>query len=212
MLGILAGASVVSSLISNRAATKAAGAAAGAQTAAAELGIEEQRKNFEEIKKLLAPYSAAGTQALSAQQALTGLSGADAMRSAVDAIQAGPQFQAMAQQGETAILQNASATGGLRGGNTNAALARFRPELLNSVIQQQYERLGGISGQGLQAAGTLANAGSNTTNAVTGLRTDQGAAQAGNALARGQAQQQLVGGLTSSLGNYAVLDKFKVFG
>lgn len=212
MLGILAGASVVSSLISNRAATKAAGAAAGAQTAAAELGIEEQRKNFEEIKKLLAPYSAAGTQALGAQQALTGLSGADAMKSAVDAIQTGPQFQAMTQQGESAILQNASATGGLRGGNTNAALARFRPELLSSLIQQQYERLGGISGQGLQAAGTLANAGSNTANAVAGLRTDQGAAQAGNAIARGQAQQQLAGGLTSSLGNYAILDKFKVFG
>lgn len=212
MLGIMAGASIVSSIMGARAQSKAAGAAAGSQTAAAELGIEEQRKQFEAIQKLLAPYSTAGTQAVDAQKNLAGLGGNDALSAAINGIQQGPQFQALSQQGENAILQNASATGGVRGGNVNAALARFRPELLSQLIESQYAKLGGIASQGLQAGGIQANAGQNTANAVTQLRTDQGAAQAGNALARGQAQGQLLGGIGSTLGNYAVLDKLKVFG
>lgn len=216
MLGILAGASVVSGVIGARSSRKAAGAASASQTAAAELGIEEQRRNFAEIKQLLAPYSAAGQQAIGAQGALAGLGGNDAMAAAVNQIQMGPQFQALAQQGENAILQNASATGGLRGGNTNAALARFRPELLSQLIEQQYQRLGGIAGQGLQAGGLLANAGTGAANAVTQLRDNQGAAQAGNALARGNVSNKLIGGIGRTLGRYAglstdVLNDFKIF-
>ncbi|WP_449405980.1 hypothetical protein [Massilia phosphatilytica] len=36
-----------------------------------------------------------------------------------------PRFQALQQQGNDAILANASATGGLRGGNVQGALGQF---------------------------------------------------------------------------------------
>ena len=57
----------------------------------------------------------------------------------------------MVQQGQDAILQNASAIGGLRGGNTQAALAQFRPALLSQLIAEQYNRLGGLSSLGQNA-------------------------------------------------------------
>lgn len=89
---------------------------------------------------------------LQGQQALTGLMGRDAQAEAIAALSGGPQMQALTQQGEEAILQNASATGGLRGGNVQAALAQFRPQMLSNLINQQYTQLGGIGALGAQGA------------------------------------------------------------
>ncbi len=211
MLGILAGASIVSSFLGDRAARKAAGAASASQTAAAELGIDEQRKQYEELQKLLAPYTAAVADAVGAQRTLAGLGGQDALSNAIKGIEGGPQFQSLIRQGENAILQNASATGGLRGGNTQSALAQFRPDVLSQLIEAQYAKLGGIAGQGLQASGIQGQAGGNAAQQIAALRGDQGAAQAGNALARGQATTQLLGNLSGSLGNYAALSKLGGF-
>jgi hypothetical protein len=135
------GAAVVGGVAKSMSAKKAA----GAQTKSAQAGIEAENKRFEEATKLLQPYTDAGTKSLSAQGDLAGLNGPEAQKAAIAAIEDSPQFAAMQQQGEEGILQNASATGGLRGGNTQAALAQFRPQLLSGLIDQQYNRLGGIT-------------------------------------------------------------------
>lgn len=179
--------SVISGTMSSRAQKKAAAAAAGAQQESTEAGIAEQQRQFDAVRKLLEPYVNAGTGALSAQQNLIGLGGADAQRSAIAQLEQSPQFQTLMQQGEQGILANASATGGLRGGNTQAALAQFRPALLSQLIEQQYGRLGGLTSIGQNAAAGTGNAGMQTGNAVSQLLQQQGAAQAGNALAAGRA-------------------------
>ena len=109
-----------------------------------------------------------------------------------------PMFQALARQGEEAMLQQASATGGLRGGNIQAALAQFRPQMLAQAIEEQYGRLGGLTSLGqltsqnlaqmgqASAAGT-ATAGLRTGADIAGLMGQQGAARAGAELAQGQA-------------------------
>jgi hypothetical protein len=74
---------------------------------------------------------AAGGPALQAQMAALGLSGPEAQQEYVAQQEQSPAFQALARQQEEALLQNASATGGLRGGNVQGALAQFRPALLN---------------------------------------------------------------------------------
>lgn len=107
----------------------------------------------------LGQYAQAGLGGLQGQQALTGLLGANAQQDAIAGIQNSPQFAAMTKQGENALLQNASATGGLRGGNTQAALAQFRPQVLSQLIDQQYARLGGLAGQGAQSFGQLGQLG-----------------------------------------------------
>lgn len=180
---LVGGSSIGSALVQDR----AAGKAARAQSAAAQLGINEQRRQFDALQELLKPYVQAGTPALQGQQNLLGLGGAGAQRQAIAGIENSPMFQSLTQQGEQAMLQNASATGGLRGGNLQGALAQYRPQMLNALIDQQYARLGGLTSLGQNAAVGVGNAGMQTGQNIANLYGQQGAASAGSQLARGQA-------------------------
>ena len=180
---VVGGTGLISSLIS----AKSASDAADTQSAAAQAGIEEQRRQFDAMQKILAPYTEAGTKSLAAQQDLAGLNGPEAQAAAMKGISESPEMLAMTQQGENAILQQGSATGGLRGGNVQGALAQFRPAALSSLINQQYGRLGGITQIG-QASAAGVGAGAMQTGAnVADLLGQQGAAIAGGQLAQGQA-------------------------
>jgi hypothetical protein len=176
---------------------KSVGQASSAQQQAAQGGIDEQRRQFDAVQRLMQPYTEAGTAALAQQQALLGMGSPEAQQQAISALQSGPQFQALQQQGENAILQNASATGGLRGGNVQGALAQFRPALLSSLINQQYERLGGLSALGQNAAAGTGNAGMSTGTNIATLLGRQGQAQAGGILGQ---QSALTGGINQAFG------------
>jgi hypothetical protein len=181
-------APVLGSVVGGLIQSNAAGKAANAQTAAAQAGIAA-------IQKALAPYQQAGVGAVGGQQDLLGLNGPEKQQAAIAAIQASPQFTSMQQLGENRILANASATGGLRGGNTQGALAQFSPQLLSQLIDQQYTRLGGLSSMGANAA---AGVGSATAN----LQGQIGSAQAGQALANGGALQGAFSSGFGALGQY----------
>ncbi len=185
----------------------AAGEAADAQVESAQAGISEQQRQFDEIVELLSPYVDAGTGAIQAQEALAGLGDPGAQQQAIEAIEQGPQFQALLEQGERALLQNASATGGLRTSNTQQSLAQFRPQLLSQLIESQFQKLGSISAQGQASAAGQASAGQNASGAITNLLQQQGAAQAGESLAQGQA----LGNVTNSLGSLATLQGLGIF-
>lgn len=172
------------------AAAKGAEQAAATQAQSAQLGINQQQQMFDAFRASLDPYMQAGLPALSGQQDILGLNGTGAQTSAIDGIANGPQYAALAQQGENAILQNASATGGLRGGNAQASLGQFRPQLLNQLIEQQYARLGGLTSLGQSSAAGVGNAGMQTGSNIAGLLQQQGAATAGGQLARGGVAQQ----------------------
>lgn len=171
----------------------AASEAANLQAAQAQIAIDEQRRQFDAITELMAPYVSAGTQALQAQQDLLGLGGAEQQTAALEALQESPQFQALTQQGEEALLANASATGGLRGGNIQGALAQFRPQILSQLINQQVGQLGGLSGLGQASAARQAAAGQQSASNVGNLLTQQGQALAGGALAQGNVTRQAFG-------------------
>ena len=194
------GGAVIGAVGSYYAQTEAADTAAGAQRDASQAAIAEQRRQQAEMERLLAPYMQAGQGALGQQQALLGLGGPEAQRAAIAQLEQGPQFQAMVEQGETAILQNASATGGLRGGNTQAALAQFRPQMLSQLINQQMAQLGGLSGMGQQSAMGAAGYGQQGTQGVIGQLGAQGQAAAGAALAQGQGMANIFGGVGGALG------------
>lgn len=180
-----------SQLIGGMMQADAAGDAAGAQVAASQAGIEEQRRQFNLVRELLQPYVAVGTPALQQQQALIGLQGPQAQEQAIAGLEGSPLFQARVRQGEEALLQRASATGGLRGGNIQAALAQFRPQMLQQEIETQYGRLGGLTSLGQQSAAGVGTAGLQTGARVAGLYGDIGAAEAGSELAQGKAMAGL---------------------
>jgi hypothetical protein len=188
------------SLLSAGVQANAARRGSRAQVASAQQGIDEQRRQFDAVRELLAPFVTGGTSAFGQQMALAGVGGADAQRAALQAIEQGPEFTALAQQGENAILQSASATGGLRGGNVQGALAQFRPQILSGLIEQQYSRLGGLATIGQNAAANVGTAGMNTGQNISSLLAQQGAARAGSALAQGQAFGDLLGGAGMAIG------------
>lgn len=204
---VAGGVGLYSASKASKAQSKASNSAAAAQSEGDRLAIEEQRRQFDAIQKLLAPYNEAGTKGLSAQQDLLGLNGAGQQTAAYDAIANSPAMAAYAQQGENALLQNASATGGLRGGNTQGALAQYRPQLLNQLINQQYANLGGITSIGQNAAAQTGNAGMATANNISGLLQNSGSAQAANYMAQGKAdanQWGAVGDIFGQLGGAAL--------
>lgn len=194
------GGQLASSYLQSRAASRAS----AAQQQMSQEAIAAQEKQFEETRKLLEPYVAAGYTALERftpyitagerafeqQAALAGLSGPEAQRTALEGISGGAGFREAVRQGEEALLARASATGGLRGGNIQGALAQFRPQMLQQAIEQQYGRLGGLAGAGLgltsqlatggQAAATgAAQAGQGAASNIGNLLAQQGAARAG---------------------------------
>jgi hypothetical protein len=220
-------ASVGATLVGSYMTADAAGNAADTQAASSEAGIQEERRQFDKVQELLKPYvtagetalaglspfAKAGAPALEQQQALIGLKGAEAERAAIQRISGGETFKALARQGENAMLQNASATGGLRGGNIQAALAQFRPQLLSSLIDQQYGRLGGMTVLGAETTGNLASlgqasaAGTGAAAQTTGtniatLLGQQGQARAGAELAQGKAYAAIPGAIAGGIGEY----------
>jgi len=224
------GGSIISGVLGSNAQKSAASTAAGAQTAASEASIAEQRRQFDEAVKTLAPYVDAGTpalqqmasyaefgpKALNKQANLAGLNGMDAQRQAIQEIEQSELYQAQVRQGEEAMLQNASATGGLRGGNLQGAMAQYRPQMLSAAIDAQYNKLGGLAtfGSGMtqnlaqlgqaSAAGQATqgmNMASNIGNALMGA----GDATAQAALASGQATANMWGNVGGSIGSLGYL-------
>jgi hypothetical protein len=196
----IAAAMIGGSVVSGVVQSKAQKSAAATQSASAQAGIDEQRRQFDAVQKLLAPFVTGGATAFGQQMALTGAAGADAQRAAIQAIEQGPEFTALARQGENAILQQASATGGLRGGNVQGALAQFRPQILSGLIEQQYGRLGGLAQMGQNAATNQATFGQATGQNVSNLLAQQGAAQAGGTLASAQTWGNLLGSAGTAIG------------
>jgi len=212
-------------LLQRNTARQAAAQSSDAQVGMSEAGINELRTQFTNLQELLKPYvqagsqsitglqpfAAAGAPALAQQQALVGLGGAGEQARAISAIERSPLFQAQVRQGEEALLQGASATGGLRGGNVQAALAQFRPQMLQQQIDLQYQRLGGLTElgatttqnlarMGQAAAAGQAGAGMEMAAGISGLYGDIGASRAGRAMAEQRAQGQFQGSLFNLAG------------
>ena len=189
-------------LVSGLAQANTAKSAAETQSQAADAGINETRRQFDKVQELLKPYTDAGAGAIGQQEALLGLSGPEAQQAAISSIEGGAQFQTLAKQGEEAILQNASATGGLRGGDTQSALAEFRPTLLNGLIDQQFNRLGQVGQIGQASAAGVGNAASGAGANIATLLGEAGAAKAGGQLGVAAGISQIPTAITSGLGLY----------
>lgn len=120
------------------------GAAASAARDAARIQADYQREALEYLKQQEALPSAFREAALTQAGSQLGLTLdeegnviTDPNYDPVLAAQNSPIYQAQLDQGEQAILRNASATGGLRSGSTIGDLTSFNQNALLNAIQQQ---------------------------------------------------------------------------
>lgn len=188
-----AGIGAVGSIFGGLMGGKGAKKAAKYQYKAAKLGIDEQRRQYDATRADFEPFRQAGVSGIGDLTDLVGVNGPEAQSAAIQALQASPFYQSLYRTGEEAVLQNAAATGGIRGGNTQRALADFGADTLATTIDRQLANLGGLVGIGQGATGAVANFGANKANQVTGLLQQQGQAMAGSALTRA--------GIWSGVGN-----------
>jgi len=196
-----AGASILGGILGKGASKKAQ----AAQTQALNAAIGEQRRQYDTSRQDFSPFLQGGQQALSGQNGimgLLGLQGNDAQSAAIEQLKQSPGFTSLYGTGQDTILQNAAATGGLRGGNTQNSLAQFGSSLLGTVIQNQLQNLGGLVNVGSGAAGSLGTLGANSANQISGLLGQQGQAAASGILGRGAITGNTINGLAGVLQNF----------
>lgn len=138
--------------------------------------------NLQYTRDILNPFVQAGHGALQQQGDLirqhgdlAGFNGAGAQQGALGSVESSPFFQDQVRQGEMALLQNASATGGVRGGNTQAALAQFRPGMLSAAVNDRFMRLGNQFNllSGITTAGQNSAAGAGTASMQAAQQQNQ---------------------------------------
>tara|TARA_R110000782_G_scaffold203610_1_gene292160 strand:- start:333 stop:1169 length:837 start_codon:yes stop_codon:yes gene_type:complete len=165
--------------------------AAKIQSESSEKGVAEQRRQFDVTQETLRPAIEAGTQALSRQKALLGFGSPEEQSSAMSDFNESPAQQFIRQRQEKALLANASATGGLGGGNIQTALQEQAANIAGSQYGDYYNRLAGLSGTGQQAASTQGQLGANMVSNVQQGYNASGQAQASGILGAQQANAGL---------------------
>ena len=147
-------------------------------------------------------YPMAG-QAFTTQSALAGAMGPEAQRQAYGEFASSPGQQYLQQQGEQALLRNQAAIGGVGGGNVRKELMRQGIGMAAQDFVNQFNRLGQISGIGLQAAqsaGQLRGAEAGLIGDFAGQQSGRQVAGANLASQIGQSLANLdqTGGLTAA--------------
>lgn len=183
--------SFVGGLFGGGAQKKASRRAERAMVDAYNRGIDVQEKQFAQTRADFEPWRQEGIDGLSGLGDLVGTNGGEKQNLAIEQLKASPFYQQLFGAGEEAVLQNASATGGIRGGNTQGALADFGRDTLMQTIERQLASLGGLAGMGMGATESVANFGQNRANAVTQLLGNIGGAKASGALFRGGVNAQM---------------------
>lgn len=158
--------------------------AAAAQVDYLGRGIGAENAQYDQSRSDFMPWMNFGQSALGQLGDLLGMNGNDATAKAIAALKQSPIFTSLFNTGQEAVLQNASATGGLRGGNAERSLYELGNNTLAQVMQQQIANLFGASGEGLGATGSVATLGANKADMLAKLFSGQGDALASKYLGK----------------------------
>jgi len=198
----MAGGSILGSVIQARGA-KAAGRA---QARAADRAAQLQAQQFQMSKELLQPFVLGAAGAFERQQALTGALGPEAQNQAYQQFQESPGVQWQRDQGLRGIEAELGSQG-VGGGTRLKAITEYNQQLAMQDFANQFNRLGAVTGVGLNAASALTGAGANATAGQAAALQVGGAARAGAALGRAGAFASGV----QNLGNIYTMQKMGVF-
>lgn len=188
------------------------------------------------------PYLAAGQQATGTLSQMLGTPGQGLLQpwsqtfQAPTAAQAAqtPGYQFQLQQGENALQNSAAARGGLLSGRTlgdmntyaqGLASSNYQNTFNNALTQYQsayntfqnnqantYNRLMGVSGEGLNAAQGAGSLISGIGGDIASLYGQQGAARAAGTMGQANAYSSIFPGIANSIENYQLMGKLGQMG
>jgi hypothetical protein len=166
-------AAIVGGAVVGVAGSAIAGSEAGSATkSAANTAANVQEDALAQEKALAKPYTDLGTSGMANYEKLLGIGGGGAA-GIEDALKATPGYQFTQQQGETGILNAASASGGVSG-NTLTALDRYNTGLVDSTYETALNNaLQPIQIGQASAAGTAANIQTGASN-IGSIATNEG--------------------------------------
>lgn len=163
---------------------KASQKAMQAQTDALNHATDISNQQFQTTRNDYMPYTQAGQKAIAGYGDLLGTNGTAAMDTAVQGLQQSPFFQQNLADANENLLQTASATGGVRGGNTAGAVGQLSPQLLQSYYNSALQGYGNLAQLGLGATGSVASFGAANANNASQNAIGIGNAQASNYLTK----------------------------
>lgn len=152
------------------------------------------------------PYMQHGGAAYQQQAALSGALGPEAQKAAFARFTESPGQAFLREQAERGLLRNQAAIGGLGGGRVMQELQRQAMGLAAQDFDNQFNRLGQVTGTGMQAAGQVGQLRGQQAGLAQGLNIARGQAgtQANIANAQmAQQQQQMRAGLWETGANLA---------
>jgi hypothetical protein len=148
---------------------------------------------FERGQAATQPFREAGIRGMQGMESLMSPEGqAEFMQS----YQQSPMFQQMMDQGSENILKQASATGGLRTGQSNVAMGSLAPQLMMNALSNQFGQYQSLAQPGAQMASQTAGLAPQVGQSIGGY---QAAGTSGMANIAGQAVGELGGYLENQL-------------
>lgn len=162
--------SVLGGIIGGKKMKKAADYAGQTINDAAQAGIGGITAEQEQTRTDFGAYRELGAASATRFGDLAGVNGDPAQATALDRIRSSPFFQSLYRTGEEAVLANASATGGLRGGNTQRSLYNLGEDTFATAIDRELAMLSSGMGIGLNATSTGAGLGAQAARDNAGLR------------------------------------------
>lgn len=160
--------------------SKAAKKGANAQVQAAQLAVDENKRQYDLTRSDFAPWREAGGEAIGQLS--------DMIKPGYD-YTASPGYQWRFGEGQRAVEGSAASKGMLMSGGTLKDLTRFGQGLAADDYNQQFNRVASVSAGGQQANNAVANAGQIASGRISDLLTQQGNARASGYAASGQAWQ-----------------------
>jgi hypothetical protein len=176
--------------------SKGAKDAAKQQQRGVQQGIASEERMFEKSLALQEPYREAGYDALGGLQQLVDPAGRTEL---LNQYYQGPEYAALSGQVEEQQLRNAAATGGLRGGGNQAALATIAPQLGQQYLSGLNQQYTGLANMGMGAASQGSGQAMQLGGNISALQQQAAQAGASNSLA----QANIWGNMASDLGGMA---------
>lgn len=168
--------------------------AARAQGNAAQLGVDEQRRQFDTFQQNIQPYLGIGNDATSRLSQL--LSGD------MSGFQEDPGYQFRLDQGLQAQDRSAAARGGLFSGGHQADLINYGQGMASQEYGNYWNRLMGLANLGQNSAVGAGNLGQQSASNIGNLYGQMGQAQGNSAINQANAWGNAASGLAGIAGNY----------
>lgn len=183
------GLSVLGGIFGGKGAKKAA----KAQTQAAQMGINEIARQYDQTRADFAPYREAGSQAIGSLSAML-QPGYDHTTS--------PGYQFRFNEGQRAVEGSAASRGMLMSGGTLKDLTRFGQGVAAQDFNDQFNRTASVAAGGQQVNSTLGQLGANAANSTANLYGNIGNAKASGYAGQNQAFQGTLGNLAYLFGGF----------